>query len=223
MDRIYFVLYRVIFGEKMEERKRRRADRNEADEARALLRHSHLSHSTAEDVFTEFEFALHHLAEAFARWSSALHEYVSGEILPVQDVSVLQVIRMNERPKSATEIGKFLNRDDASNILYTLRKLEKAGLIEKSGGSLRQTTYRATAHGRKLTDLYAEIRRDILLGSVGKLEGSQGELAATTQTMWRISGLYEQSARKTSMRRMLQTETSTSTTKRGRQVAKEST
>lgn len=176
----------------------------EASEARELLHHSHLSPSAAEDAFTEFEFALHHITEAFARWSSALHEFVSGENLPVQDVSVLQLIRMNERPKSAAEIGKFLNRDDASNVLYALRKLEKAGLIEKSGGPLRQTTYRVSARGRELTDRYARMRREVLLDSVDKLAGSGEQLSAITQVMWRMSGLYEQSARTTAMMAMLQ-------------------
>jgi predicted MarR family transcription regulator len=197
------------------QRKRERAapDQVEINTARALLQHSHLSPSSAEDAFIEFEFALHHITEAFARWSSALHEYVSGEMLPVHDISMLQLIRMNERPKSASEIGKFLNRDDASNILYALRKLEKTGLIEKSGGSMRQTAYQVTPRGRELTDRYAQLRRDILLDSVDKLAGSGEHLSAVTQTMWRISGLYEQSARTTGMMHMLQPEAYTAPAK----------
>ena len=33
-------------------------------------------------------------------------------------------------PKSAAEIAKYLNRTDSANVLYALRKLEKAGLLE---------------------------------------------------------------------------------------------
>jgi predicted MarR family transcription regulator len=177
---------------------------DEISAARALLHHSHLSPSVAEDAFTEFEFALHHITEAFARWSAALHEYVSGESLPVQDISMLQLIRMNERAKSATEIGKFLNRDDSSNILYSLRKLEKSGLIEKTGGALRQTAYQVTLRGREITDAYAEMRRRILLESIDKLAGPVDDLSVVTRTIWRISGLYEQAARTTAMTTMLQ-------------------
>jgi len=174
--------------------------------AKDMLGHSHLSPSEAEAAFHEFEFALHHISEAFARWSSAVHESASGELLPQADVSVLQLIRMNERPKSAAEIGRFLNRDDSSNILYALRKLEKADLIEKSDGPLRQTTYQVTERGREVTDRYAELRRQVLLDSVGKLAGSDAELGPVTQMMWRISGLYEQAARTMSVMRVLQGE-----------------
>ncbi len=192
----------------MSTRKRAAAQELRADlgAARSLLQHSHLAPTSAEDSFVEFEFALHHITEAFARWSSALHEYVSGELLPVHDVSVLQTIRMNERAKSAAEIGKFLNRDDGSNILYALRKLDKAGLIRKSGGPSRQTTYQVTERGRELTDRYAALRKEILLDSIGGLSGSAEELARLTAGIWQVSGLYEQAARKMSMMQMLQPE-----------------
>jgi predicted MarR family transcription regulator len=179
---------------------------SDIDAARTLLHHSHLAQSSSEDAFIEFEFALHHIGESFGRWSSTLHDYVSGEALPVQDVSVLQTVRMNERPKSAAEIGKFLNRDDSSNILYSLRKLDKAGLIRKSGGSSRQTTYQVTDLGRDVTDRYAAMRREILLPSIDRMAGSVEDVTALTRSLWQISGLYEQAARTMAMTRMLQTE-----------------
>ncbi len=181
-------------------------DGADIDSARSLLHHSHLAQTSSEDAFIEFEFALHHIAESFGRWSSTLHDYVSGETLPVQDVSVLQTVRMNERPKSAAEIGKFLNRDDSSNILYSLRKLDKAGLIRKSGGSSRQTTYQVTDLGRDVTDRYAAMRREVLLPSIDRLAGSVEDVSALTRALWQISGLYEQAARTMAMTRMLQTE-----------------
>ncbi|MBT0670286.1 winged helix DNA-binding protein [Novosphingobium profundi] len=189
-----------------------RAGTKAANEARksnpAPPNASHLSideDGTGQAVrFHEFEFALHHIVEAFARWSSALHEYVSGESLPQADVSVLQLIRMNEEPKSATDIGRYLNRDDNSNILYALRKLEKAGLIEKCRGALRQTTYTVTKRGMDVTDRYAEVRRELLLESVGGAFHGEGDLETTIRTLWNICGLYEQGARTISVKRVLQ-------------------
>ncbi|EJL33548.1 winged helix DNA-binding protein [Novosphingobium sp. AP12] len=176
---------------------------NHEDE-RNLLLQSHLSQDEAEAEFHEFEFALHHISEAFARWSSSVHEFVSGEFLAQPDVSVLQLIRMNEEPKSAADIGRYLNRDDSSNILYALRKLEKAGLIEKGDGPLRQTTYRVTARGMDLTDRYAKVRKDVLLSTLGATFQGEQELSAAIKTMWRICGLYEQGARSISVMRVLQ-------------------
>jgi predicted MarR family transcription regulator len=168
-----------------------------------LLASSHLSQEASVE-FHEFEFALHHISEAFSRWSSSVHEFISGDFLPQADVSVLQLIRMNEEPKSATDIGRFLNRDDSSNILYALRKLEKAGLIEKGDSPLRQTTYQVTERGMEMTDRYAEVRREVLLANLGGLLQDKGELAAAIKTIWRVCGLYEQGARSMSMMRVLQ-------------------
>ncbi|EIZ78791.1 hypothetical protein WSK_2839 [Novosphingobium sp. Rr 2-17] len=167
---------------------------------------SHLSPDGMGIEFHEFEFALHHISEAFSRWSSAVHEYVSGEALPQADVSVLQLIRMNKEPKSAADIGRYLNRDDSSNILYALRKLEKAGLIEKGDSPLRQTTYQVTQRGMEVTDRYAQVRKEYLLSAMGSMLGEEGELGAAIKTIWRICGLYEQGARSISVMRVLQGE-----------------
>ncbi len=178
--------------------------RGEADAARPAAHPSHLATTSAEDDFYKFEFALHHITESFWRWSAVLHEFVSGDAIPSQDVSLLQTIRMNDRPKSAVEIGKFQNREDSSNILYALRKLEKTGLIRKSKGSSRQTTYQVTDRGREVTDRYALLRKQILLDAVGRSIGATDDIARLTEGMWNISGLYEQAARKIARMQMLQ-------------------
>jgi predicted MarR family transcription regulator len=173
-------------------------------EPRPTLYPSHLALTSAEDDFYKFEFALHNITESFSRWSAILHEFVSGESIPSQDVSLLQTIRMNDRPKSAVEIGKFQNREDSSNILYALRKLEKSGLISKSSGPSRQTTYRVTEFGREVTDRYAQMRKQVLLDAISRSVGSPDEITTLTEGIWHISGLYEQAARKMAMMQMLQ-------------------
>jgi len=160
-----------------------------------LHRNSHLAASESELPFTEFELALHHIAEAFSHWSVELNTFVGGGTLPVQDVSVLQVIRMRDCPKSAVEIGKYLNREDAANILYSLRKLERSGLIEKVGDAPRQIAYRVTALGHEVTERYASLRRDVLLNLIGSLSEPLQMLEDVTKRMWLLAGMYEQAAR----------------------------
>jgi len=167
--------------------------------AEDLYRQTHLSSQEDEAAFVEFEFALHHLTEAFARWSTELHAHVSCEAIPVQDVSLLQVVRMREVPKSAAEVGKYLNRTDAANVLYGLRKLERAGLIEKTVGPPRETSYQITALGRDITDRYAALRRELLLKLIGRLSQPAGMLAEVNKNLWLLSGLYEQAARTVSV------------------------
>jgi len=163
-----------------------------------LYQQTHLSRQD-ETAFIEFEFALHHIVEAFGRWSTELHEHVSGQAMPAQDVSLLHIVRMKDTPKSATEIGKYLNRTDSANVLYGLRKLEKAGLIEKSPGPPRETTYQVTVAGREITDLYAAKRRELLLSLIDRLSGSEDMFTGVNKTLWLMSGLYEQAARTVSV------------------------
>jgi predicted MarR family transcription regulator len=165
---------------------------------KGLYRQTHLSRED-ETAFIEFEFALHHIVEAFGRWSTELHAHVSGQAMPVQDVSLLQIVRMKDTPKSAAEIGKYLNRTDAANVLYGLRKLEKAGMIEKSPGPPRETTYQVTPAGRDITDRYAAERRELLLSLIDRLSGSGDMFSDVNKTLWLMSGLYEQAARTVSV------------------------
>lgn len=165
-----------------------------------MHRDSHLAGSESEAALAEFELALHHIAEAFRRWTGELNAFVSGEELSAQDVSVLQVVRFRERPKSVSEIAKFLHREDAANVQYSLRKLERAGLAAKVPGlSQRRTVYEATERGRKVTDHYAALRRDILLKLVAGAPGPV--LPAATETLLTMTGLYDRASRQVALSR----------------------
>ncbi len=84
-------------------------------------------------------------------------------------------------------------------ILYGLRKLERAGLIEKTVGAPRETSYQITALGRDITDRYAALRRKLLLKLIGRLSQPAGMLAYVNKNLWLMSGLYEQAARTVSV------------------------
>lgn len=167
-------------------------------EQRGLYKETHLSRDD-ETAFIEFEFALHHITEAFGRWSTELHEHVSGKMMTVQEISMLQVVRMKDSAKSAAEIAKYLNRTDSANVLYALRKLEKAGLVEKSPGPPRETTYQVTAYGRDVTDRYAAKRRELLLSLIDRISQSGKIFEGVNRTLWLMSGFYEQAARTVSV------------------------
>jgi predicted MarR family transcription regulator len=168
----------------------------------ALHKDSHLSATEVEAVLCDFEFALHHVNEAFRRWSEGVHALVGGEILPVQDVSVLQVLRMRDRPKTAAELAQALNREDTANVLYSLRKLERMGLIERLPDlPRRQTTYKVTTQGVATTDRYATVRRKVLLGSMQGLVEMHAQLEQATRTLTHVTGQYDYGARRLTMYR----------------------
>ena len=93
----------------------------------------HLAASDAERVMAEFEHALICLGEAFGRYNLQGLAGASGDTsFSGQDNMVLHIIATLDRPKSLSDISRFMNRDDLANIQYSLRKLMKAGLIEKA-------------------------------------------------------------------------------------------
>lgn len=141
------------------------------------------------------ELALHHVWEGFSRWSEQVNILSSGEPMPVQDVSVLHVVRMKDRPKTAIEIAKFLHREDLANVLYALRKLARGGFIRKAGNTPRQIAYEITERGREVTTRYAAIRRLHLVKIIRDLAGPEELLDNFTQRLWMLSGIYEQVTR----------------------------
>jgi len=181
----------------------------ELEEGVAVRRHyerlhedSHLSRSEPEAALCDFEYALHHVMEAFRRWSVAVHALAGGEALPVQDVSVLQVLRMRERTKTVSEIAQVLNREDTANVQYSLRKLERLGLAERAPDvPQRQTVYGVTARGREVTEQYAAVRRAVLLDSVHSMGDIQAQLEEATRLITFMVGQYDSGARRLAMHR----------------------
>lgn len=165
-------------------------------EPRQIDREWHLAHGVHGVAVTEFEYAAMQLIEAFNRWNVQCNACASGEFLNQPDVSILHVIRMKDRPKSLSEIGNFLNRDDSANIQYSLRKLERSGYIRKlSRASKRQTSYVVTDKGRAATDAFAGLRDSVLLPLTEALRDSDVTLDHATKTMQLMIGIYDMSAR----------------------------
>lgn len=163
---------------------------------------SHLTKNEVEAALTDLEFAIHHIQEAFRRWSEELNASICGVVLPVQDVSILQVLRMRDRPKSASEIAKALNREDLPNVAYSLRKLERADLIERAPGLPRsQTVYQVSALGRQATEQYAAARRRLLLSALLNPREQAVAFKDATRTIVNLTGLYDNAARRVGMHR----------------------
>ncbi len=166
------------------------------DKQPALDRHWHLGRSEEELDIAEFEYALMRSIESFNAWQQECLAAVSGHKMSATDNVVLHITRMNDRPKSITELATLMNRADLSNIKYAVRKLVTAGLLEKlSEGSKRKgTRYRATRAGIEMTEAYARLRREQLMPALSDIAGITDKLERATQTLNLMSGIYEQSA-----------------------------
>ena len=128
-----------------------------------------LGRTERERTFLEFEQALICAAEAFYRFAGVgLGPMGKQNKLTGQENVILQQLMFTPKPRSVSDLSRFSNRDDISNIQYSLRKLTAAGMIEKVPGSTnRDTRYRPTAAGREATEYLVAARRELLMSSRG--------------------------------------------------------
>ncbi len=157
--------------------------------------HWHLGEGAAENELAEFEYAMFRAFAAFDRWQMECLAAVVNKPMSSTDNAVLHVIRMKDRPKTVTEVGQLLNRDDVSNLQYAIRKLQDAGLIEKlSKDRRRGVSYQVTDAGRRVTDSYATLRRELLVSLAPEIPDWGARVRATRQQLDLMRGMYEQAA-----------------------------
>jgi predicted MarR family transcription regulator len=156
----------------------------------------HLAGSNTEVLVTEFEWGLIRLHEAFARWVSTASSLLIDEDIKFAEHMILHIIRMHNRPKNSITIARMMNRDDVANLQYSLRKLEAAGLINKSKDKTGKSfSYVVTERGKQITDGYAAIRSDLLIRALSTISDVDGRMAEMTKMVSVLTGIYEEMAR----------------------------
>lgn len=158
-------------------------------------KHWHLARDEYEVGLTELEFAILRVSAASERWRSDCMACCLDASFSGADTAVLHVIRMHDRPKSISEIGRLLNRDDLSNLQYGVRKLVNAGVIEKTGSndSKKGVTYVVTRLGCEITDRFAEFRKELLI-SLTQSMSTDISLANVARVLNLLSGIYDQAS-----------------------------
>jgi predicted MarR family transcription regulator len=158
---------------------------------------SHLSTTPHEFAVTQFEQGLICAAAAFYRFYGALlgregHIYnISG-----QDNVILQQIMAASRPLALADIARFANRDDIANIQYSLKKLLRAGLIEKAAKtSARETSYKVTARARDWTTEFTALRRQLFTDPSAQILDFDDQLDKAGRLLNTIAGFYDHGTR----------------------------
>ena len=158
----------------------------------------HMSTTDQETSLTDIEFALIRNFSAFNRWMDdcAACCHISEHPCNGNDYAILNMIRMHHRPKSISDIARLTNRDDIPNLQYSIKKLTRAGLIEKAGTkeNKRGTTYQPTEQGISVTDTYASYRREILLPLIQTIQRSGEKTDQVTRVLSLLSGIYDQAS-----------------------------
>jgi len=152
----------------------------------------HLCQTDEEVPVTMIEYSLLRTFGAFERWMAECQGAAAHIPMSSTDNLVLNAIRMREVPKGVSEIARFLNRDDVSNIQYSLRKLQAEGLIEKtSSKKSRRASYQVTEKGRKVTDEFARLRSKLLIAAVPSLTDWEEQVATTRRVLGLMQSIYE--------------------------------
>jgi predicted MarR family transcription regulator len=156
-----------------------------------------LARTESERVLTDFEQALICASEAFYRFAGVLLGPVGTQHkLTGHENVIFQQLVFTQNPRSVSELSRFSNRDDISNIQYSLRKLAAAGLIEKVPGSTnRDTRYRPTSAGRELTEEIIANRRELVISPSSGINDIQAQLKTATDAMSLLTGLYDHASR----------------------------
>ncbi len=172
----------------------KKQDQQQLDEAH--YRAWHLARSSHEAISTDYEWSVLRFQQAFERWITQLADITGLAELSYIEIIIMHVIRMQDRPKTAASIARQLNRDDIPNIQYCLRKLVKMNLCQKVAETgNKSTTYAVTDKGKKMTDKYADVRRQILIEQTKSIDRVDEKLREATKVISLLTGLYDEAGR----------------------------
>lgn len=160
----------------------------------------HLAEDTSELDLIDFEFLLWRIYYSWIRWQEDCQSAIADDDLTAQEIALLHIIRMKDRPKSVYEISRLLNRDDLPNIQYGIKKLINLGYVKKidiKNGPKKATAYQITNTGITNTNLYSKARKNILLEMLKDYDPGQLKFRELTKILNLMKGVYEEASRLT--------------------------
>lgn len=142
----------------------------------------HLATTPLEAATTELEWAMFRWSETFERYQLEVLSRLNQASLNTQEVRILHVIRLQERPKSTAIVASLLNRDDIQNVQYSLRKLIAQKMVKKvKDGVGKSYNLAVTEKGRRLTEELAKFRRRFLIEQLEAVEDGEAKLLAAAR------------------------------------------
>jgi predicted MarR family transcription regulator len=158
-------------------------------------------------TLTRMELGLIRLYEAFSSWALELQKFVSDDPMTFQEVSLLHCVRLRGGTTSLAEMMIFLHRHDLAAINYSLRKLEKNGLIRRLRGKYRrEVAYAITDLGKGVTESYAQLRQQVLLHLCREVVDFQASGNDACAAMERMIGIYDQATQSILTRSLIATD-----------------
>jgi predicted MarR family transcription regulator len=163
------------------------------------------TNSDTEAAVTRLELALLRTNESFTRWNMEGHNGLVHRSLHYPDIALLHGIRMRGSRTTLFELMHFFGRHDASNVQYSLKKLEADDLVRKEvePGKKRDVNYVLTEKGRVVTQAYADLRIDVLMPLVTEINDAVDRVNQCAQVLERLLGIYEQATQTSTNRRII--------------------
>lgn len=151
----------------------------------------------SEDALTAFEWSLWRISAAFLRWQSECSSDLAGTSISGLESAVLHTISYRQKPKGLSEICRLLGRDDTANVQYAIKKLQGLRMIERvKGRSRKDTLYIPTSTGDQLAQDYREVRENLLISMIQRIDRSDTNLHSTTEMLELLTSFYEAATRR---------------------------
>ena len=155
----------------------------------------HLAKSPTELSEVELGMAILRVYESFTRWVQNGSMAVTPMDLGPPENLLLHAVRSQTRPRGALQVAQILNRNDLHNVMYSLKKLEKAGLVQRARDPGSKThLYSVTPEGARVTEAYAALRRRLLIPQLELIGGARELMATATRVLTLMTGIYEEQA-----------------------------
>jgi len=168
--------------------------RRDQSEVAPIVSSAHLA--TGDSLtLSEFEYALIMTSHAFNRWIVRCMAATGASNLSPLDVLVLHSINHRDRPKKLADLCLVLNLEDTHTVNYSLKKLEKLGLVKTSRIAGKEKVAEIEEEGRRVCDKYAAIRNDCLVRSFHAFGDASDNVVELASLLRVLSGLYDQAAR----------------------------
>lgn len=156
----------------------------------------HLGRSRGDVLLTELELVMLRFQQAFERWVLHVTAQCGDPNLSFAESVLLHSVRLQNQPCTTQSIARLLNRDDISNVQYSLRKLVKAGYLTLTNAGAKNNSFALTERGNRLTDYYAEIRRAVLVAHTPNLEAMDQQIQAIIDHIGTLTGQYDEAMRR---------------------------
>ncbi|WP_026379510.1 winged helix DNA-binding protein [Afifella pfennigii] len=164
-----------------------------APEIGPIVSASHLA-ASGMPALSEVEFALEMTHHAFGRWMVRCMAAAGVPGLSALDVFVLHTVNHRGRVKTVSDICLVLNIEDTHTVSYTLKKLERLGLVTASRIG-KEKAVGVTEEGEAACLRYREIREKLLVEAIRALGLDEKEMSRMAALMRALSGHYDQAAR----------------------------